>query len=307
MSRATKLHLSNQAIAYLQELCAHAFSDKRLLVQALTHPSATEDLPSYDSYERLEFLGDSILGAFVAADLFTLFPTKDEGQLSQLKVALVSGQTLSQVALKLNLDRYIIFGMSQKGTGKRGLKSALEDVYEALVGALYLDAGAEVTHAFIKRTLGPYMNARIVETSVNPKTRLQEICQRSYKTTPSYKLTESTGPAHAPTFCVVVTLDGVRYGRGKGSSKKEAEAAAARAALKELGYDEQSDHLKVDEVIHTIAQVDSNIDSSIKRDDSTFDSTEGTPDIMRDNITDSAGRLSDSTMYPTGTEGDHVS
>ena len=127
-----------------EEMLGYHFKNRQLITSALTHPSAVENKPVYYSYERLEFLGDSILGAMVATDVFEKFPEMDEGQLTRLKISLVSGETLSEVSDKLGIGDMIIFGESEKGTGSRGLHSALENVYESIVGALYLDAGAEV-------------------------------------------------------------------------------------------------------------------------------------------------------------------
>jgi ribonuclease-3 len=213
----------------------HTFHDRRLVVSAITHPSAVEGHPISDCYERLEFLGDSILGAIVATDLFARFGDLDEGELTRMKISLVSGETLSGVAETLGVGGCIVFGESEKGTGARGLHSALENVYESLVGALYLDGGYDVTRAFVTRTLGPHVSRDVALRPVSPKSRLQEITQRDLHCAPVYKLEGEEGPAHDPTFTSVVILDGKRMGRGKGSSKKEAESAAASDAIERLG------------------------------------------------------------------------
>lgn len=226
-----KLH---QRIARIEELVHHTFQDKQLITAALTHPSAVENKPVSASYERLEFLGDSILGAMVATDMFERFPSMNEGELTRLKISLVSGKTLSTVAESLGIGELIVFGESEKGTGARGMHSALENVYEAIVGALYLDAGFEVTHEFVRSTLSPYMSPKLAERPLSPKSRLQEVTQRDYHCAPVYKLEGSTGPAHEPTFTTVVYVGGIRVGRGSGHSKKESEAQAARNALEQL-------------------------------------------------------------------------
>lgn len=223
-------------IARAEELLGHHFEDQELIRSALTHPSAVENKPVSASYERLEFLGDSILGGLVALDLFEMFPELDEGGLSRLKISLVSGETLSKVADELGIGPLILLGDSERGTGARGMHSALENVYESLVGALYLDAGVEKTHEFIRRTLGPHMTPEIVRKPLSPKSRLQEVTQRDFHCGPEYKLVAEEGPAHEPTFTSVVLVNGKRVGRGKGSSKKESEAQAAENALEELGY-----------------------------------------------------------------------
>ncbi len=226
---ATKEH-----IAHIETICGHKFKNRGLVTSAITHPSAVEGLPVSASYERLEFLGDSILGGIVAKDLFERFPDMDEGELTRLKISLVSGKTLSAVADTLGIGDCIVFGESEKGTGARGMHSALENVYESVVGALYLDAGYDATHRFVQETLGPHMVPELAERPVSPKSRLQEITQRELRCAPEYKLEGESGPAHSPTFTSVVLVDGKRKGRGTGSSKKEAESAAAADAIKRL-------------------------------------------------------------------------
>lgn len=219
-----------------QEICGHRFDDISLLRSAITHPSAVEGESVRASYERLEFLGDSILGSIVALSLFKTYPDFDEGKLTRLKVSLVSGATLSDVGRELGIGEAILFGASEQGTGARGMHSALENVYEALVGALYLDGGWEAAESFIMRTLKPHLATERAEHPSNPKSFLQECIQSDRMEPPVYKVVGEEGPAHQPTFTAVVLIDGVRRGRGTGSSKKEAEAAAALDALERLGY-----------------------------------------------------------------------
>lgn len=226
----------SERLTRAQEILGHEFNNKVLLRAALTHPSAVEGQPVSASYERLEFLGDSILGAVVARSLFESYPEFDEGKLTRLKVSLVSGATLSEVSHELGIDDIIIFGASETGTGARGLHSALENVYESLVGALYLDAGWDAAAEFIHRTLKPHLASERAEHPANPKSFLQECVQADGHEPPAYKLVGSEGPAHAPTFTAVVLIDGIRQGRGSGSSKKEAEGAAALEALDLMGY-----------------------------------------------------------------------
>lgn len=219
-----------------QVICGHSFNDIDLLRSAITHPSAVEGEPVSASYERLEFLGDSILGSVVALVLFKTYGEFDEGKLTRLKVSLVSGATLSEVGRELGIDQVIILGASEQGTGARGMHSALENVYEALVGALYLDGGWEAAEAFIMRTLKPHLATERAEHPSNPKSYLQECVQSNRMNPPEYKVVGEEGPAHQPTFTAVALVDGIRRGRGTGSSKKEAEAAAALDALDRMGY-----------------------------------------------------------------------
>lgn len=223
-----------ERIEHIERICNHTFANRELITAAITHPSAVEHLPVSASYERLEFLGDSILGAIVATDLFERFRDMDEGKLTRLKISLVSGKTLSRVSEELGIGECIVFGESEKGTGARGLHAALENVYESVVGALYLDGGYDVTHEFVSRTLGPHMVPELAERPVSPKSRLQEITQREMRCAPEYRLEGEQGPAHSPTFTSVVLVEGRRVGRGMGSSKKEAESVAAADAITRL-------------------------------------------------------------------------
>ena len=127
------------------------------------------------------------------------------------------------------------------GTGARGMHSALENVYESIVGALYLDAGFDVTHDFVLRTLEPHMSPELARKPISPKSRIQEVVQRDMHCAPEYKLLGEEGPAHDPTFTSVVMVDGRRVGKGQGSSKKSSESAAAADALVRMGYNAAED------------------------------------------------------------------
>ena len=228
-------------VAAAEEICGHEFTDKTLLERALTHPSAVEGARTKLSYERLEFLGDSVLGAIVATDIYEQFPGMDEGELSQLKIALVSGNMLSMVAEGLGIGPLILMGDSERGTGARGMHSALENVYESIVGALYLDAGYEATHDFVVRTLGPHVKTDLAKKPISAKSRLQEVTQRDMHAGPEYQLVAEEGPAHTPTFTSVAMVNGRRIGRGAGHSKKASESAAAADALVQLGYAQEGE------------------------------------------------------------------
>ena len=221
--------------AAAEAIVGYEFMDPRLVVAAFTHPSAAEGRPVNASYERLEFLGDAVLGAIVAREVYERFPEMDEGRLTELKIALVEGKMLSSVAEELGIAPLIRFGESELGTHTRGMKSALEDVYEALVGALYLDGGYDAAQSFVVRTLGPYMVPEQIERSANPKTRLQDLLQTGYlRVTPTYALESETGPAHARTFTSVAYAGKLVVGRGSGSTKKESERVAAADAIKRI-------------------------------------------------------------------------
>lgn len=229
---------SHRRIAAVEEIVGHHFADPALVRAAITHPSAAEGMPVSASYERLEFLGDAVLGAIVAREVFERFRQMDEGQLTDLKIALVEGRMLSGVSEALGLGDCLILGVSEQGTGTRGMRSALEDVYEALVGALYLDAGYGAARAFVLRTLGDHMVPETIERRANPKTRLQAITQSgTIHITPTYRIERTDGPDHERVFTSVALLDGRRIGRGRGGSKKEAENAAAADAIRRIEED----------------------------------------------------------------------
>ncbi len=220
-------------LARAEEILDYHFDQEQLLLSAITHPSATEGKAVKYSYERLEFLGDSILGAIVAAIAFHRFHELDEGGLTRIKVALVSGASLADVAAKLGFADIIVFGSSETGTGKRGLHSALENVYEAVVAALYLDGGLDAARSFVERTLIPRMSLELASEPENPKSALQERLQED-GITPTYKLVETQGPPHDRTFVAQVYAGEQGLARGTGRTKKEAESQAAKSTLARL-------------------------------------------------------------------------
>ena len=212
----------------------YEFKDEQLLLSAITHPSATEGRSVRYSYERLEFLGDSILGAIVASEAFNRYHDLNEGGLTRIKVSLVSGKNLSDVAAGLGFAEIIVFGSSETGTGKRGLHSALENVYEAIVAALYLDGGIDAAQEFVGRSLLPLMSLDMAKEPENPKSALQEKLQED-GITPTYKLVETQGPPHDRTFVAQVFAGSQGLAQGTGRTKKEAESQAAKSTLARLG------------------------------------------------------------------------
>ena len=217
-----------------QEILGYRFEDEQYLLSAITHPSATEGRAVKYSYERLEFLGDSILGAIVASIAFNRYHDLDEGGLTRIKVALVSGSSLAEVAESLGFAEVIVFGSSETGTGRRGLHSALENVYEAVVAALFLDGGMDAARAFVERTLIPRMSEDMAREPENPKSALQERLQED-GITPTYKLVEMHGPPHDRTFVAQVFAGEQGLAQGTGRTKKEAESQAAKSTLARLG------------------------------------------------------------------------
>ncbi len=217
-----------------EEIIDYSFSNQQLLLSAITHPSANEGRSVRMSYERLEFLGDSILGAIVSDIAFNRFLNLDEGGLTRIKVALVAGSSLTDVAKNLGLADVIMFGSSEQGTGKRGLESALENVYEAIVGALYIDGGMNAARKFVIDTLIDRMSISLADVPENPKSALQEKLQED-GITPTYKLLKTQGPPHDRTFVAQVFAGDKGLGQGEGRSIKEAESQAAKSTLSRLG------------------------------------------------------------------------
>lgn len=216
-----------------EQILGYTFKDRELLLLALTHPSAAEGSTAEKSYERLEFLGDSVVGVIISRELFDCYPKLDEGGLTRLKVSAVAGQTLSKLADELGLADLIIFGSSEHGTGKRGLQSALENVYEALVAALAVDGGMEVAERFVLRTLAPMININVAREPENPKSMLQEKLQVK-QITPTYDIIDTDGPPHDRRFTASVLAEQQVLATGTGHSKKDAEMDAATKALEAL-------------------------------------------------------------------------
>ena len=219
-------------LARAEAACGHVFTDRGLLRRALTHPSFDEGASSDPGYERLEFLGDAVISLVVSEELFGRFPDLREGDLTKLKIGAVSGASLAAAAEDLGLADALFVGRGERGAGGRGRASALENAFEALVAALYLDAGFEPTRCFVSRTLSHHIGEHAL-VPANPKGDLQELTQTS-GLTPTYRVLGEDGPPHERTFRVSVEAGGIVLGEGEGRSKKEAEMHAASAALERL-------------------------------------------------------------------------
>ncbi len=211
----------------------YTFKNKSLLKRALTHRSSVKDKKL--SNERLEFLGDAVLELVVTEFLINNYPTIDEGKLSKIRAASVNTQTLSNIARKLGLSKYIIVGKSEKKEGIVNNDSILEDTFEAIVGAIYLDRGLEKARRFIEFHLVDTIKA-IAEKGIifDYKTHLQELTQKMFGCLPTYQIVREEGQEHNKTFYCDVFVDNVKYGSGTGKSKKEAEKNAAREAVEKL-------------------------------------------------------------------------
>lgn len=225
-----------EAMAPVQARLGHEFEQQALLVTALTHASFANEHPEdpIETNERLEFLGDAILGAIVADALFARFPSTQEGRLTEWRAQLVCGPTLARVAERLELGAALRLGRGEEGTGGRQREGNLERAYEATVGAVYLDAGLEGARAFVAHTLGEEFDALERDPDIlNPKGALQQLAQTTERR-PEYVLIDQRGPEHDRSFAVEVRLGREVLGSGTGSSKQQAEKEAARQALEVL-------------------------------------------------------------------------
>jgi ribonuclease-3 len=226
----------------LEEALGVHFHDRALLKLALTHRSYIFEAPGMglSSNERLEFLGDAILNCICADYLYRTFPELSEGDLSDVRAILVRGETLAQFAREINLGPHLILGKGEakSGTSQRVLAAA----FEAVLGAIYLDQGFEVASRFALSRLEP-LAERIVRLRLfkDDKSLFQEMAQAHEGITPSYRLVSQEGPSHNREFTVEVMLGEQVVGRGLGRNKQMAEQAAARAALLERGWMNESD------------------------------------------------------------------
>lgn len=214
----------------LKTTLGYSFRDPALLELALTHPS----LGKANNNQRLEFLGDSILGAVVAHMLYRLFPAEQEGELARRQAALVRGETLCKVARKLELGKYLRMAGSEAAGGGRETASNLEDAMEALIGAVFLDGGYGEAQNFIEREWAELAKT-VSTTAKDAKTALQEWAQARGLPVPAYRLLEHSGPAHAPVFTVEVSLPGHKPQQANANAKRAAEQLAAQKMLEALG------------------------------------------------------------------------
>lgn len=204
--------------------------DPELLLLALTHRSFAYENGGIPTNERLEFLGDSILGQAVTVRLFTDHPDLDEGELAKRRASLVSSAALAEVARTVGLGPFIRLGRGETMTGGADKPSILADTVEAIIGAVYLDRGGEVATEFVLRLIGPLMaDTDRFGAAMDPKTSLQEIAARRGSAAPVYTVTES-GPDHSKHFVATVVVGDLVTASGEGSSKKQAEMAAALEA-----------------------------------------------------------------------------
>ena len=221
----------------LEKKIGHSFTNKALLEKALTHSSYAyeREADKAADNELLEFLGDSVVGLAAADFFYSAYPDLTEGDLSKFKSTATSTLSLSELAKKLNLDKAILLGRGEEKSGGRKKKTILADVFEAVVGAVYIDGGFETAKAFISRLLSSSFKPIHREFFINNyKSALQEMFQKSDLPSPTYDTLTEKGPAHKKTFVVEVRLGDRSLAKAKGRSKKIAEQQAARKALRTI-------------------------------------------------------------------------
>ncbi len=213
------------------------FNNQSWLEQAFVHRSYLNENPDFalPSNERLEFLGDAILGFIVAEELYNKFPQLSEGELTTIRASLVCRQTLAKVAFSLKLGDWLLLGQGEEMSGGRKRQSNLANAMEALIGAMYLDQGLYKAKEFILRQLKPFLE-KTKRGEINPdyKTLLQELVQAEKLLPPTYQVIEATGPDHDKQFTVEVLIEDNILGRGVGKNKKAAEMEAAHSAWEKL-------------------------------------------------------------------------
>ncbi len=226
----------------LADRLGRRFADPTVLGRALAHRSWCAEVAGEESNERLEFLGDSVLGLVITDHVYRMYPALPEGELAKVRASVVNSALLAEVAAELDIGAHLLLGKGEDASGGREKPSILADAMEAVIGAVYLDGGWTAAADLVLTLLGE----RVTEAAAGPggqdfKTRLQELAARTFDQLPRYVVLDK-GPDHAKTFFATVHVGGIERGTGEGRSKKQAEQAAARAAWAALAFlDEAAD------------------------------------------------------------------
>jgi len=220
----------------VEQILDHDFSDRQLLVTALTHPSfGHENNVAGGNYQRLEFLGDAVLGMLLAESLYAGFPDCDEGRLSRFRSQMADQETLSAIARKAGVGDYILLGRGEELSQGRNKDSILADVLESLIAAVYLDGGLECARKLVLRLFADRLSVSSEELNLNDsKSALQELLSARRMSAPRYVLMDESGPPHDRLFRFQVLVDQEVAGEGSGRSKKQAQQAAAADALERM-------------------------------------------------------------------------
>jgi ribonuclease-3 len=227
--------LREKVLKEFERKIGYRFKDLNLLNIALTHPSYLHEKQMSDRshYERMEFLGDSVLSLAVCSHLYEKFPDYTEGSLSDIKSYVVSEKSLASVAIRMGLGKYILFGSGEAGTGGRKKNSILANVYESVLGAIFLDGGFEKAKEYILRFAAEDIIFHPPDREAsNFKGLLQKVTQDHFGADPHYRVIAESGPSHSPTFEIEVWVKDVMLGKAKGRSKKYAEQQAAKESMK---------------------------------------------------------------------------
>jgi ribonuclease-3 len=232
-----------QNISLIQERLGYTFKNKELLMLAFVHRSFFNEQRDQvaEHNERLEFLGDSVLGLLISDYLYKQLPAEAEGQLSYLRSRIVDAASCAYYVQKLNVGEFVLLGRGERQNDGKGRETILADLFEALIGAIYLDGAMEAAAAFFARHLVEELPLIIQRPGRNWKAELQDYCQKKYQKPPTYKVVEESGPDHNKSFVIAAMVGEQACGKGAGSSKKQAEQAAAEDALGNLHGQTETD------------------------------------------------------------------
>lgn len=216
----------------IQEQIGYSFKNKELLFTAFVHRSFVNEHPGLiPNNERLEFLGDAVLGVLISDFLFRKCPDRPEGDLSFLRSRLVEAPSCAQYIQKMQVDKWVLLSKGERSNDGKGRVTILADLFEAIIGAIYLDGGIEAAREFLNRNFTEEIHSILTAPTKNWKAMLQDICQKQFQEGPKYTVVDSSGPEHNKVFTIEVTHQDKFLGKGTGSSKKEAQQAAAQDAI----------------------------------------------------------------------------
>lgn len=223
--------IDDKAIAKVEKAIGYVFKDKTLLITALKHSSYDKN----DNYEKLEFLGDSVLQLVVSSYLFNTHKYLQEGEMTVTRAFAVCEETLSKICIRLGVDKFIHIGMSGIASKVNKNRSVIADVFESIIGAIYMDSQFEYVKTFIIANINEFIVEYIKSGDNNDsKTKLQHFVQSQFQDEPKYVVKDEKGPPHDKTFTVEVYVNSKSCGKGKGKTKKEAQQAAAKDALNKI-------------------------------------------------------------------------
>lgn len=227
----TQMEYLQKHISTIEDKLGYSFRDHSLLTLAFIHRSFINENRVVNQHnERLEFLGDAILGMLISDYLYRYLPSTAEGELSYLRSRLIEASSCVVYMQSLEIASYVLLGKGERMNDGRGRESILADLFEAIIGAIYLDGGLEAAKSFLFRNFSSHIESILKTPLSNWKALLQDYCQKKYQQTPIYEVLQTSGPDHSKVFEISVLINQQELGRGKGSSKKEAQQAAAADA-----------------------------------------------------------------------------